>query len=58
MKEDAGSANIKRFRKDKKADQLEIIHLKEELKKPFIKQDFMYLIHLDKTIINLKLETK
>ena len=31
--------------------------LKEELKKPLIKQDFMYLMHLDKTIINLKLET-
>mgnify|MGYP003143520029 CR=1 FL=1 len=32
--------------------------LKEELKKPFFKQDFNYLIDLDKTINNLKKEKK
>ena len=30
--------------------------LKDELKKPFIKQDSMYLIHLDKIIADLKAE--
>ncbi len=32
--------------------------LKEELKKPFLNQDYNYLIYLDKTINNLKKKKK